>query len=412
MLRDLAEARLLLVSDRQECVEAVEGALKVIQIQSQVVATVSDAASKLIEAARVAKPLSLVMVDAKLAFAAMGEHRAADLCEKARIARVPVYLLGDIPSSVTVQQHGYVGVLAITAEAMAQAVRASPQWLNAIKSNRVVRVEPWVWQQRESESARRILIVDDNQTNLLIVQSILNAAGYEVDALDNAKDALNRLLAGDYRLAILDLHMPDMDGATLLRQYQRMRPKRKIPIVFLTANTTMDATRECADAGADAFLTKPVQRTKLLDTLETLLKHQEIYRLSAAEPQKNNTVSKSASLPLLELDTVREVFSLYDANPAQRMVLIKQFRAEAEQLLIKLEKAVTGHDYAAYADLVRALHASAVNFGATALAMACQNAAAVDIVEFRRLDVKRLGQLHELFQATIGVLEEVLEKTA
>jgi DNA-binding response OmpR family regulator len=63
-----------------------------------------------------------------------------------------------------------------------------------------------------------------------------------------------------------------------VRQYRHLRPRSRMPIVMLTANATAEAQRECADAGADAYLTKPATPEAVIDTLERVMSYRRLPR--------------------------------------------------------------------------------------------------------------------------------------
>ncbi len=129
-------------------------------------------------------------------------------------------------------------------------------------------------------TGKRVLIVDDNKTNLNILQHILTAAGLvvesthessQVDALLRQAISANQL----FDLAILDIQMPAPDGYTLARQIRHDTPETSaIPLLAYTSSTERNAQR-CKDAGFDAFLTKPTRREILFKTIEKLLGTEE-----------------------------------------------------------------------------------------------------------------------------------------
>jgi DNA-binding response OmpR family regulator len=111
-------------------------------------------------------------------------------------------------------------------------------------------------------AAGRILVVDDEHRILRFVVRGLQAEGYEVDWADNGLEGLRRALDGDYDLVILDLLMPDLDGAMVLRRLVAERPGQ--PVIVLSCLTATATKVRCLEAGADDYLAKPFSLDELL----------------------------------------------------------------------------------------------------------------------------------------------------
>jgi two-component system sensor histidine kinase RpfC len=267
----------------------------------------------------------------------------------------------------------------------------------------VIHVEPSTWRQRGPRASRRILVADDTTTILLIVEKILTTAGYEVDTVKNGQEALSRLLTDHYCLAILDLHMPDLDGITLLKQYRLHKPRAAVPVIFLTANSTMDATRECAEVGADAFLTKPVRRERLLTAVESILKERAVRYL-------NNPPAVEEPVPLLNAEALRELRAIYH-YPGASGEVIDAFRSEALELMGRIEAAAQARQFPVFRDLVHSLRTSATSVGATALAAACAEMETLSLAEFLRVGPEEVASMRRLYQASLAALRQELEQT-
>ncbi len=113
---------------------------------------------------------------------------------------------------------------------------------------------------------KRVLVVDDNSTNLEIVESLTRGWGMLPTLFAEPERALHQFGNGAaYDLAVLDFNMPGMDGAELARQLRGVRPD--LPMVLLSSSDGADASQHLFSARA----TKPVQRILLLDTLLTVL---------------------------------------------------------------------------------------------------------------------------------------------
>ncbi|MFW6037461.1 MAG: PAS domain S-box protein [Desulfonatronovibrio sp.] len=123
---------------------------------------------------------------------------------------------------------------------------------------------------------KHILIVDDNDTNRVILKSQLKAWGARVKSASggyNALEILNRIYArGDkFDMAILDMHMPEMDGEELGKTLKKHASFGNIPLVMLTSMGKPGDSKNFEELGFDAYLNKPVRQYELFDTLVAVL---------------------------------------------------------------------------------------------------------------------------------------------
>jgi signal transduction histidine kinase/CheY-like chemotaxis protein/HPt (histidine-containing phosphotransfer) domain-containing protein len=118
---------------------------------------------------------------------------------------------------------------------------------------------------RASVQPLRILIVDDNESNIAVARRILYEAGHHVQSATNAVDARAELEAHTYDVMLLDVQMPGVSGLDLLESLPS-GPARPT-VLMLSADTTGEAMRLAAERGADAYLPKPLDAGKLLERL-------------------------------------------------------------------------------------------------------------------------------------------------
>ena len=123
---------------------------------------------------------------------------------------------------------------------------------------------------------RRMLIVDDNQTNRRILREMLAAEGIKVDEVSTAAEGLAALRAGaakrtPYDLAILDVQMPDMDGFQLATAVRGEKTLRRTNLLMLTSAGQRGDGERCRELGIRGYLTKPISRADLLEALGTVL---------------------------------------------------------------------------------------------------------------------------------------------
>ncbi len=143
----------------------------------------------------------------------------------------------------------------------------------------------------------RILLVEDNAVNQKIALRILEKKlGYRTDAAVNGKEAIDILEKFEYNLVLMDCQMPVMDGyeATgIIRDKNSAVLNHKIPIIAMTANAMQGDREKCLEAGMDDYVSKPVNREKLVEAIGRALGNRKNPQLSPAPIQKE-AVSKKA----------------------------------------------------------------------------------------------------------------------
>jgi CheY-like chemotaxis protein/class 3 adenylate cyclase len=117
----------------------------------------------------------------------------------------------------------------------------------------------------------RILIVDDEPLNVDYLEQELEARGYRTESARNGLEALERVGADPPDLVLLDVMMPGMDGISALRVLKDDPETRLIPVVLMTALNAVEDRVRGIEAGADDFLTKPVDERELLARIKTAL---------------------------------------------------------------------------------------------------------------------------------------------
>ena len=116
----------------------------------------------------------------------------------------------------------------------------------------------------------RLLLAEDEQALSRALQAILEHAGYEVDAVCDGVDALDRLAGADYDGAVLDIMMPGMDGIEVLTTARAQGVTA--PALFLTARGEVEDRVAGLDAGADDYLPKPFAASEFLARVRALVR--------------------------------------------------------------------------------------------------------------------------------------------
>ncbi|HET8941653.1 MAG TPA: two-component regulator propeller domain-containing protein [Rudaea sp.] len=128
----------------------------------------------------------------------------------------------------------------------------------------------------DADTARRILLVEDNATVAAVIIGLLQAQGHRVAHAAHGLAALSELESADYDLALIDLDLPGIDGLTLarmLRASEATNAKPRLRLIGLSARSVGDEESLCREAGMDAFLRKPVTGAMLAKVLAARQNH-------------------------------------------------------------------------------------------------------------------------------------------
>ncbi len=132
-----------------------------------------------------------------------------------------------------------------------------------------------------SEDAARILVVDDEEHLALGISENLIAEGYTTEVAFDGRQALECLRAEDWDLVVLDIMMPELDGLEVCR---RLREEgNEVPILFLTARSSLDDRIRGLEAGGDDYLPKPFALRELLLRVAAIVRRRRWYRDDAPE---------------------------------------------------------------------------------------------------------------------------------
>lgn len=119
---------------------------------------------------------------------------------------------------------------------------------------------------------KKILVVDDSEDMRLLLRRMLESAEYIIVTADNGKEAISMVQAEKPDVVITDYMMPEMDGVALIRALKSREGTRKIPVIMLTAKDEVDAEVRVFEAGADDYLTKPVNAKRLVSRVKRLFR--------------------------------------------------------------------------------------------------------------------------------------------
>jgi two-component system, cell cycle response regulator DivK len=121
------------------------------------------------------------------------------------------------------------------------------------------------------QPAPRVLYIEDNFENRVLVRRLLQANGFEVIEAENAQGAFDRLRDGLPDLILMDINLPEIDGYTLTTRLKSIPFLKTIPVIALTANVMKGDRERTIEAGCDGYIDKPIDVDTFVDQLNRFL---------------------------------------------------------------------------------------------------------------------------------------------
>jgi diguanylate cyclase (GGDEF)-like protein len=201
----------------------------------------------------------------------------------------------------------------------------------------------------EQENLGRILVVDDNRDNVEIIATRLRFRGYEIDEATDGAVALERVRQNPPDLILLDVMLPDIDGYEISRRIKGDSALPFIPIILVTARDTTQDKVAGLDAGADDYLTKPInfpelearvrsmlrikklqdeielknrelERLSISDGLTGLYNHRHIHALLNEEFERADRTGERLTVAMFDLDRFKGVNDTYGHQAGDRVL--------------------------------------------------------------------------------------------
>ena len=132
-------------------------------------------------------------------------------------------------------------------------------------------------EKKDDYSGKRILLVEDNELNQEIAQTILEDVGFSVETANDGAAAVRKMeqaVPGQYDMILMDIQMPIMNGYEAAKRIRVLKDPilASIPIVAMTANAFEEDREKSFEAGMDGHLTKPVSLESLMDMIHKVIK--------------------------------------------------------------------------------------------------------------------------------------------
>jgi len=114
----------------------------------------------------------------------------------------------------------------------------------------------------------KVLIVDDDKTTVMLLKTLLELDGFEIDSVGSGSGVMNKIDTFQPDVVLMDYHLSDMDGVTVLREIRAHDTHADLPVVMASG---LDVSEEVDEAGANMFLVKPFEPDELPGLFNSLI---------------------------------------------------------------------------------------------------------------------------------------------
>jgi two-component system sensor histidine kinase RpfC len=409
--QQLQEARVLLFTDLFSQQQQLLDELQEWQVDVKVCSSIAEGFMELLNAVKTEEPYDIAIVDETQSASSSDELVRVIRSEKSLDDLGLICVTHHKPDrdrELAMCHEGYSAV--VTMPVTMEKVHHVLQY--ALKYRQSDNMPPRIISSAEQGITKkvRILLAEDNQINQKVVKKILELQGHQVVVVGQGQEAIDILDKQDFDLAILDLHMPILGGIDVIKTYRRSHQgKNSLPFMILTANATPEAIQSCNEVGVDAYLTKPVRSTHLIEVVNEVLES-SVARVSnnflIDQPRWGRDQEKSARV--IDMATIKGLEQL-SQDPRFLGQLAESFLRDSETLLASMHQAMEDRSFHQYKDCAHALADNASGIGAYSLMTVCYAATHVEQAHFDEKGLTLLSKISSTFSVTSQALRQYLK---
>ena len=232
-----------------------------------------------------------------------------------------------------------------------------------------------VYMEKFHAPEARILVVDDNNMNLMVVKGLLKKTKVQIVTCNNGRECLERMQKEHFHIILLDHMMPGMDGMEVIKRTRTLENNMctSTPIIALTANALKGMKEMYLEAGFTDYLSKPVDGEKLEQMVRKYLPEELVH---TPEEEVQACSGTSTSNPIVETATEENDTPLIDQNTAMVYCgndeelyreILDCYCLEKEENQEKMKKCLEDNNLADYRILIHALKSTSLNIGCKSL---------------------------------------------
>jgi len=195
---------------------------------------------------------------------------------------------------------------------------------------------------KEKRNNYKILIAEDNVVNQKVVLRMLTELGFDVEAVCNGKDAVEKIKNNNFNAVLMDVQMPEMDGFAATKMIRNLEDSRKnIPVIAITAHALKGDKEKCLEAGMNDYITKPInakQLSKVLDSWVNLPVGLKAKKQVEVKPQDGVfDLQRFTEMSLGDVSFQRELLMDYFEDLDQRLNKLDELFEKKELENVKKE---------------------------------------------------------------------------
>ncbi|HEY9801941.1 MAG TPA: hybrid sensor histidine kinase/response regulator [Leptolyngbyaceae cyanobacterium] len=186
------------------------------------------------------------------------------------------------------------------------------------------------------ETQPSILVIDDEPDNFDVVETLLDGENYQLHYAPSGQQAIARLNTFQPDVILLDVMMPNLDGMEVCRRIKADPQWQAVPIIMVTALTAKEDLARCIAAGADDFISKPVNSVELRARVHSMLRIKQQYdnlqTLLQLQEDMVNMIVHDLRNPLASIVLSTEILKIANLQPTQQQQKIDQIAIATQQL--------------------------------------------------------------------------------